>query len=269
MANKKPSEKTYKILETDDAHIATSRNTSGAIRGLEFQDGTNKLLGPVELVEVETKSSKRYEDFSPGDQLVIGVAEIIVPKIADYLAEKAIFSFENWLQNLRKQNKKKQSVKRESTTTRKTKAEQILESQNAKTIEMARRKSHIPSTEFDSVYEEYRINMTSEEVQKELIDIFMLEVIRAKKIWKVSHATIVDVQDSNGAYLEGKVLIERLSNPEVLRNINTLLESKPELLEEWETIALSDILGRGLVNDGQFMPIESDNFKNALLVNRY
>ena len=110
--------------------------------------------------------------------------------------------------------------------------------------------------------------MTSEEVQKELIDIFMLEVIRAKKIWKVSHANIVDAKDSNGAYLDGNVLIEKLSSPEVLSSINALLISKPELLEEWETMALSDILGRSVVKDGKYIPIESDSFKNALILSR-
>lgn len=250
MTNKKLSEKTYKILETENTHTVVSKNTRGTTRGLEFKDGTNKLVGPVELVEVETRTPKRYEDFSAGGQLVIDVAEIIVPKITEYLTEKAISSFDYWLQNRREQNKKKQSVKKEPFTTRKTKAEQILESQKSKTTGMVRSESNIPSTEFDSVYEEYRINMTSEEVQKELIDIFMLEVIRAKKIWKVSHANIVDAKDSNGAYLEGNVLIERLGNPEVLSNINALLESKPELLEEWETLALSDILGRSIVKNG-------------------
>jgi len=33
------------------------------------------------------------------------------------------------------------------------------------------------------------------------------------------------------------------------------LESKPELLEERETMALSDILGRSLVVDGKFISI--------------
>ena len=268
MANKKLSEKTYKILETEGTHTVASKDTRGTTRGLEFKDGTNKLIGPVELVEVETTKPKRYEDFSIGEQLIIYMAEIIVPKITDYLSNKAISSFDNWLKNRRKENKKKQSVKKEPLLMRKTRAEQILESQNSKAAGVVQSESRILSTEFDFVYEEYRINMTSEEVQKELIDIFMLEVIRAKKIWKVSHANIVDAKNLNGAYSEGKVLIERLSNPEVLSHINDLLESKPELLEEWETIALSDILGRGLLKDGQFTPIESVSFKNALTVNR-
>jgi len=254
MGKKKLSEKTYKILETEGTHTVPSKETRGAIRALEFEDGTNNLVGPPELVEVETRTPKRYEDFSVGGQFVIDVAEIIVANITDYLTEKTISSFDYWLQNLRKQYRKKQSVKKESLTTRKTKAEQILESQKSKTTGIIQLESHTPSTEFDLVYEEYRINMTSDEVQKELIDIFMLEVIRAKKEWKVSHANIVDAQNSNGVHLEGKVLIERLSNPEVLNSINTLLKNKPELLEEWESIALSDILSRDLVVEGQFIP---------------
>lgn len=268
MANKKLSEKTYKILETEGTHTVASKDTRGTTRAMEFKDDTNKLVGPAELVEVEIRTPKRYEDFSPGGQLIINVAEIIVPKITDYLTEKAISNFDKWLQNRRKQNKKKSSVKKETITTRKTKAEQILESPKAKTTEMVRHGSHISSTEFDSVYEEYRINMTSEEVQKELIDIFMLELIRAKKIWKVTHANIVDAQESNSEYLEGKVLIERLSNPEVLSCINTILESKPELLEEWEKIALSDIIGRSLDMNGQFIPIKSESFRNSLTICR-
>lgn len=234
---------------------------------MEFEDGTNKLIGPAELVEVETRPTKRYEDFSVGEQLIIITAEIIVTNITEYLTEKAISSFDNWLKNRRAQ-KKKQSTKKVPLLSRKIKAEQILESQNTKSNGIVQSESRIPATDFDFVYKEYQINMTSEEVQKELIDIFMLEVIKAKKIWKVSHANITDAKDPNGAHLEAKVLIEKLSSPEVLKNINALLESKPELLEEWEVLALSDILGRSLMENGQFIPIESIVFKNALTLGR-
>lgn len=268
MAKKKLSEKTYKILETEGTHTVPSKETRGAIRALEFEDGTNNLVGPPELVEIETRSTKRYEDFSPGGQLIIDLAEGIMPIVKEYLTEWTLSNFEKWLQNRRRQNKKKQPVKKEAITKRKTKAELILDREKDKSTEMVYSECRVPSTEFDYIYEEYCINMTSEEVQKELIDIFMLEAIRAKKIWKISHANIVDAQDSNVVYLEGKVLIERLSNPEVLNSINTLLKNKPELLEEWEAMALSDILSRNLVVDGQFIPIESASFKDALTVSR-
>lgn len=54
----------------------------------------------------------------------------------------------------------------------------------------------------------------------------------------------------NLVYLEALGLIGRLSNPEVLNSIDTLLKNKPELQEEWEAMELSDILRRNLVVDG-------------------
>lgn len=256
MVNKKLGEKTYKILETEGTHTVASKDTRGTTRAMEFNNDTNKLVGPAELVEVETRIPKRYEDFSPGAQLVINMAEIIVPKITDYLTDKAISYFDKWLQDLRNKHEKKQPVKRGPIFTQKTTAERTLESQKAKT------------TGFDSVYEEYRIDMTCEEVQKELIDIFMLEVIRTKKIWKISHANIVDMQDSNGEYLDAKLFVEKLNNPEVLGSINALMENKPELLDEWEVMALFDILGRKLVIDGRFIPIECIRLKESFMLNR-
>jgi hypothetical protein len=70
MVQKKLSEKTYKILETEGAHTVDLKETSGATRALEFEDGTNNLLGPVELIEVKKQVPKTYEEFSPMGQLV-------------------------------------------------------------------------------------------------------------------------------------------------------------------------------------------------------
>jgi len=40
------------------------------------------------------------------------------------------------------------------------------------------------------------------------------------------------------------------------------------LLEEWETMALSDILGRSLVENGKYLSMESDSFKNTLTLSK-
>lgn len=267
MAQKKLSEKTYKILETEGAHTVDSKETRGATRALEFEDDTNILLGPVELVEVKKQVPITYEEFSPLGQLVIDMADIIVTRAADYLTEKAISSFDNWLRNRKKQNKRVEKKKSESILTRKTKAQQILESKHIQQTGITSsyiKANQTPFVEFDNAYKEYRIYMTSEEVQKELIDIFMLSVIRAKKIWKVSHANVIDVHTVSEEFLEGQVLIEKLCNQDVVDSINDLLGKKPDLLEEWELIALSDIIGRNLFEDGQYVPIESGKLGNAL-----
>lgn len=58
MANKKLSEKTYKILETEGTHTVASKDTRGATRAMEFEDGTNKLVGPAELLFLNLKSTE-------------------------------------------------------------------------------------------------------------------------------------------------------------------------------------------------------------------
>lgn len=118
--------------------------------------------------------------------------------------------------------------------------------------------------EFDNAYKQYTINMTRVEAQKELLDIFMLSVIRARKIWKISHANIVDNANSLGQFIEGKAMVERLSDPNVIRNINMILEKNPALLEEWESIALSEILGSELIINEQYMPIDDKRFRESL-----
>jgi ribosomal protein S30 len=117
-------------------------------------------------------------------QLVIDMADIIVTKMTDYLTEKAISSFDNWLRNRKKQHNRVEKKKSESILTCKTRAQQILkikQTQQTGVTSSKEKANQTPFVEFDNAYKEYRIYMTSEEVQKELIDIFMLSVIRAKK----------------------------------------------------------------------------------------
>lgn len=212
-------------------------------------------------------TTKRYEDFSPGGQLLIDVADIIITKTVDCLTDKVISSFEQWLldRKIKNNNKNKKVV---SSTVKKTKAQQILEEQNKKRsseIEVSNKsKSPSATIDFDKAYEQFTINMTSEEAQKELLDIFMLSVIRAKKVWKLSHANIIDADNLSGQFVEGKEMVARLSDPDVISNINMMIEMKPDLLEEWESIALSDILGRDLIVDEQYVPIDNNKFKEAL-----
>ena len=95
--------------------------------------------------------------------------------------------------------------------------------------------------EIDAAYENYSVNMTSEEAQKEFVDAFILRLLSEKKLWKIAHANIVD---SAGNITDGRAMLDKLSSPLMLENINTILKNNPVLLETWQTIALEDILGR-------------------------
>lgn len=119
----------------------------------------------------------------------------------------------------------------------------------------------LPS-EFDFAYEQYSTNITSEEAQKELLDAFILYVLAIKKINKVAHANIIN---SAGSITDGKSVIDKISASVVIEKINAILTHNSNLLEEWQALALSSILGRTLVEEEKFIPINRDELQQSLL----
>ena len=103
--------------------------------------------------------------------------------------------------------------------------------------------------------------MTSEEAQKELLDAFILRLLSEKKLWRLSHAKVTD---SEGNITDGQKMIEKLTDPKLLSNINVILSNNIDLLETWQMAALKDILERELVQDGNYIPIESENLREHL-----
>lgn len=116
--------------------------------------------------------------------------------------------------------------------------------------------------EIDAAYENYSVNMTSEEAQKEFVDAFILRLLSEKKFWKIAHANIVD---SAVNITDGRAMLDKLSSPLMLENINTILKNNPVLLETWQTIALEDILGRELIVDSCYVPIEGQALRKNLM----
>ena len=106
-------------------------------------------------------------------------------------------------------------------------------------------------------------DMTSEEAQRELLDIFILSALLTTKIRKLSNARIIKNGGAPGEYLEGQKILEWLTTPEYIGSINQILENNPQLMEE-KTAAFSGILGRNLVLNGQYVPIEIGKFKEAM-----
>ena len=115
----------------------------------------------------------------------------------------------------------------------------------------------------ETAYEQYSTNMTSEEAQKDLLDAFVFYLLALKKLNRVANARIVDAA---GNITDGRAVIEKISAPEVIDKINAILEQTPGLLENWQSVALSDILGRSLTEDARFVPIDSAWFQQELLL---
>ncbi len=107
--------------------------------------------------------------------------------------------------------------------------------------------------DFDGAYHDYTVDMTSEQAQKKLFEAFVFQYLCMKNLNELAHARIVDTA---GNVIEGRTVVAKLSNPDVVRSINSLLASNPALLNEWQAKALSDALGRELVQDACFIPIQ-------------
>lgn len=231
---------------------------SSVVEDIRIIDDSAELYDP-EPRYVEPR--RGYADFTPGERIVVDVASIVIDRAFDFLTDLALVSFDNWLTAKRE---KKAAAKRNTTKKKYTaKAEQILaEMEQEKAAPPAPKKATIVLPDVDTAYEQFTIDMTSEEAQKELLDAFALYLIAASKLRRVSNANIID---SAGVISTGQELIDRLSSKPLIDNVNALLESNPSLLEAWQMAAFSEVLGRDPVVDGRFIPIDEQDLRERLL----
>ena len=114
--------------------------------------------------------------------------------------------------------------------------------------------SNVFYQELDVAYENYSTDMTNEEVQRELLDIFILSAIIYAKVKRLSNANVVYDQ----------IMISQLTTPKYISGINRILQSNPTLLKE-KSALLSEILGKSLILNGIFVPIKNKQLKERLL----
>lgn len=276
MSKRKQTGDLYRVIRKEGTHLASSNDTKGASRGILFDDKTNELVGHAELIKVdesEYESDYSYDyqenqqkvELSPEEQKFAQlVAEAIAAGTAYVLTEYVAPHVNRWWQNkavpTMKEKWKIFTDKRKDRPSPKGKKKSKLH-----TDEIVNANVTIPGTfshGLEEAYEKYMNDMTSEEAQRELLDIFILSALLTTKIRKLSNARIIN-GDAPGAYLEGQEILERLTAPEYIGSINQILEKNPQLMEE-KAAVLSGILRRNLVLNGQYVPIEIGKFKEAM-----
>jgi hypothetical protein len=276
MSKPKQNGDLYRVIRKEGTHLASSNDTEGASRGILFDD-TNKLVGHAEWVKVDESEYERdysydYQEnqqkveLSPEEQKFAQlVAEAIAAGTAYVLTEYVAPHVNRWWQNKAVPTMKEKwrifTDKRKDKPSPKGKKKSKLH-----TNEIVTANETVPgmfSHRLEEAYEKYMNDMTSEEAQRELLDIFILSALLTTKIRKLSNARIIINGDAPGEYLEGQKVLERLTTPEYIGSINQILENNPQLMEE-NAAALSGILGRNLVLNGQYVPIEIGKFKEAM-----
>lgn len=221
---------------------------------------------------VENKSVQ-YGDLPWWGQLLVDIAEVTIPIVITGLTHTAMQGFEKWLSNRRKQNFVKKPVNKTSAIKAKALViEPTPKSNPENCLGMPNERINKPSArfpvsiampgEFHDAYKRYSTNMTSEEAQKELLDAFVLYILSLKKLHKIANANIYN---ASGNIIDGHKLVELATNPEIVMQINYIVQNNPKLLDEWQSIALSDILGREIIHDMHYIPIDEQMLRHKLL----
>lgn len=230
------------------------------------EDPTKKAPEPTvvvqhEVVEVE-KHPTRYEDLPWYGQLICDGIEMVMPYVVDGLVNLTERGINAGISAVKRKAAEHKGAKREKRVQQKKAVTAYIEPPESAQMATTPQKATTVLDEIDAAYENYSINMTSEEAQKEFVDAFILRVLSEKKLWKIAHANIVDPA---GNITDGRAMIDKLSSPLMLENINTILKNNPALLETWQTIALEDILGRELIVDSCYVPIEGQALRKNLM----
>lgn len=274
MGQRRQSGDLYRPVYKEGTYLAPSKNTEGAVRGSLLDNETNQIAGQAEWVKVDVREygydepydyqePRRKKELSPeaeefaqlvGQAIASGTiwvfSEVVAPRAKFWWQEKvAPVMREKW-----------EDVK--SKKTKRTRKERPQCTEIPATSDTV---SGMVSQELDEAYVKYVHDMTSEEAQRELMDIFILSVMLTAKIRKLSNARITKDGGALGEYIEGQDIIQKLSAPKYVDSINQILENNPLLLEEKSAI-LSEILGRSIVLNCQYLPIESNQFKEKLML---
>lgn len=263
-------EKLYRVVRKKDSHLNTKINLDGSKAAIQFTDDSNNLSGPVDIVEVdESELKERY--CYPVES---SCQEVALTPEQQELAEiigKAIAAGVTWLTievvipGARKLWKERVSpaIARKWNSIKQN-------SNSPKVANYIKYASYEPRTEAISVqcgdtsgmvvhelndaYSKYVYDITSEEAQRELLDIFILSVILATKVNKLKSYRVINGEASSD-YIEGQQIINRLSTPEFINAINQLLRSNRVLLEE-KASTLTDVLGCTVYKNGKLVPID-------------
>ena len=250
----------YRLIPEEGKHLANSHDTEGAYRGVYLDDETNKPCGAGEFVKVDLDDSDDREnpaednsESSAGTLIGIGIAigatlvaglMTAYPHVKKWVVEAFIPKLKRCFAPLRG----------EDTMATEDDKQRIADGTDSSSI------VSLPS--IDKAWEGYRENMTSEEAQKELLEAFILYAQSFKKMRRIAHANIIG---ATGNITDGYDMLSKLTNVNLLENINTILSNNPSLLEERQLTALSEILGHSDISVSSFSPITAEALIQSLM----
>ena len=259
------SDDLYKLIPEEGKHLAESRDTEGAYRGVYLDDETNKPNGAGEFVKVDPNElfdqynepdSDNTSDSSDGSGVVaivalaafaagLGVAKA-VPHIKKFVGDKITPSIKRGINKI----------------TKHTNSQEKLQLDTLPVPEMSISQTPAYTTSgIVTAYDKYRENMSSEAAQRELIEAFILYLQSMKKLNRVVNANIID---SDGSVTDGKTFLCEMPNNGMLESVNEILKNNPQLLDRQQQQSLFEILGFIPYGEQEYIPISTDVLKKLV-----
>ena len=230
----------YEPIIKPGTHLASAKNDAEAFLGALLDDETNKVVGQARW--------KLSTENRTADALLWGILGatlgVVGTKAAPYVRMFWQGTIEPGVKKLWAKIMKKDD----------TSGENLMRSPAIITEGVTQ--------QLDEAYKNYRIQMDSEDAERELVEIFLIAALLVSKINKLSHAEIAD--GLNGTLLAGQRIVEMLSSPQFLGNINKILENNPNLLEENQCATMEALFGKVFTKDREYIPIETETLRNAL-----
>lgn len=245
----------YKLIPEEGKHLAKSKDTDDAYRGVYLDDETNKPCGAGEFVKVNPDELLDREETEPIVEDSTVAALLVAIGVAIGIgAAKAYPRVKTWVVN---------SVipKVKPFWGRKLQSGEETENAQLPAADETSDMSDQTILSLNVVLNDYKENMTSEDAQRELIEAFILYLTSAQKLSRLANANIVDAK---GKILDSKFLLEMMTDKQLLDSINSVIQSNPALLSDKQISTLADVLGYNVITEKEYVPIMAHALQEGL-----
>ena len=277
----KLSKQVFRYVEKEGTHLSNSAETKGRKRALLIDD-KGGMKGPPELVPVEPEIRERTivktriiekkpslmervgQDLA--EQVISDLPEVALGVIGLVQEHKAAKEREEQRQyNIRMQQLRIENLEkeRELEELRQRQREQEQREKELAAIPQERKQVMSMASVLNTAYDGFVEDMTKDEACKTLISAFIHLIMGIKEIQKLQHARIID-NDSREAIV-GTDWLRTLPAGEILQSVNMLLKANPTWLEKYQVVMLSDIFGRDIISEGEYVPITGDELTECFL----
>lgn len=242
------------------AHVSESRVTSGSYRALLRDDETNDLLGPPEMSrrdldgDVDGEEARREQTVSRDAVLVLAgvVAALGVVKAASHVRRW-------WREHAPGAlGGKAATTEAPATPEEARKAGDLAIGE----IPLSEASAAEFSAAVETVLEDCRTSMSSQEAYRHLAEMLAASVVFAQKARLLSGVQLGDAAQAP----ELAEALGNITHQQVISGVNRMLEADPACLDEQMSAVLLAAFGGGCVVDGEYLPLRSDRVREVLSI---